>query len=266
MSQLDYSLDQPTALEGQLADSGFTDKVSKENAAAVPFGLFLTKDTGDKAVKLPAAAADITDPLKRQGVALAHQALESSASGDPTYPAKSAVNVLRKGRVWVAVEEDVSPTDPVYVRYANGVAVTDGTQDQKGAFRKSPDGVAQVATLTPTAANDTLYSISLFDAEGKLVKTVQILSGGAATATEICDALRTALGAITGYTFGGTSTLTITAAVAGEGFSVQSNGPGVIAVAATTPNSQSAAKLSGARWLNTADASDGDLALLEVTL
>jgi hypothetical protein len=50
--------------------------------------------------------------------------------------------IVRRGLVWVTVEENVSDGDDVYVRYASG-----GGGTQLGAFRKSAD-TATAAQLT----------------------------------------------------------------------------------------------------------------------
>lgn len=130
--QTTYNTDQdPVAYEGQIADSGFTDKVSVKCAAAVPFGKLVVRDSADDSGKLPAADTDVTDGKKVQGLALSSQSVEQNPSvATPQYPAKSVVPCLRKGRAWVKVEDAVDPTDDVYVRYAaggNGVGSFRGT-------------------------------------------------------------------------------------------------------------------------------------------
>ncbi len=122
MSQTSYSEYQPAAaFEGQLADSGLTDKVSVPCAAAVPFGKLVVQDTADGTGKLPAAAGDITDAKKVLGLSISSQTIENDPSvPTPQYPAGSVVPTLRKGRAWVKVESDVNPDSDVYVRYAAG--------------------------------------------------------------------------------------------------------------------------------------------------
>lgn len=139
--QTTYNTDQdPVAYEGQIADNGFTDKVSVKCAAVVPFGKLVVRDVADDSGKLPGLATDITNGKNVQGLALASQAVEQDPSVAPSqYPAKSAVPCLRKGRAWVKVEEAVDPTDDVFVRFAaggNGV----------GSFRASA-GTAEAAIL-----------------------------------------------------------------------------------------------------------------------
>lgn len=122
MSQNNYSQYQPAAaFEGQLADSGFTDKLSVPCAAAMPFGKLVVRDTGDLTGKLPSAETDVTDPQKVLGLSIATQTVAHDPSvANPQYPAKSVVPTLRKGRAWVKVETNVTPDSDVYVRYAAG--------------------------------------------------------------------------------------------------------------------------------------------------
>lgn len=70
-------------------------------------------------------------------------------------------------------------------------------------------------TLTPVVANAKAYKIKLRGVE------YSVTSDADATATEICDALRTALGSPSGITLGGTTTLTLTASAAGGWFDVE---------------------------------------------
>ena len=153
--QTSYSIDQPKAIEGQLADLENKDVMTGENTLTdIFFGKFVSRGAGDNLIIRPAASTDITDVTKARGVALTHQAIESNlGSAAPFYPQKSAVNVLKKGRVWVKVEEAVTPTDPVFVRFASGAGGT-----VLGSFRKTADTAtaAQLAGakyLSNAAAN-----------------------------------------------------------------------------------------------------------------
>lgn len=152
--QTSYNENQsPVGYPGQLADSGFTDKVSVICAAAIPFGKFVVKDTADGSGKLPGEATDVTNAKLGQGLALATQAIEQNPSvPTPQYPAKSVVSCLRKGRAWVQVEEAVDPTDDVFVRYAAGGGGV-------GSFRASA-GTSEAAILA-----NAKYKTSA-DAEG----------------------------------------------------------------------------------------------------
>lgn len=153
--QTTYNQDQdPVGYEGQIADSGFTDKVSIKCALAVPFGKLVVRDTADDSGKLPAAATDITNAKNPQGLALASQAVEQNPGvATPQYPAKSAVPCLRKGRAWVKVEDAVTPASDVYVRYA-------GAGNGAGSFRGS--AVASEAAILANAKYKTSAGIDGF--------------------------------------------------------------------------------------------------------
>lgn len=118
MSQTSVS-EQGLPENGMKADSGNDYVASKIAEGAIPFGRFTCLGTDpDKQAKLPAAAGDITSFNKNVGVAVHSHAEESSLSGDPQYPDKAVMSVMMRGRVYVKPEQDVSPSDPVFVRFA----------------------------------------------------------------------------------------------------------------------------------------------------
>lgn len=258
-----YNDSQAIGRVGALADSSDHDNVSKVASVAIPAGCMAVRDADDLKAKLPTSAAEVAAALLSGGVAVATHAMVSDPEVDvPTFPIGKEVALMRKGRLFVKVEEAVTQGDQAYVRYANGIAVTDGTQDQKGAFRKSYDGTAQVDTITPTAVNATVYSMSIQDADGKVIGSAEYTSDGSATATEIADGLRAALGTVPGVTVGGTATITLTSSVAGKGFTT--NVSAGLAVVNTTANAASAAPAAGCYYKSSASA--GELAVLEVNL
>ena len=63
-----------------------------------------------------------------------HQLAQDRETGTVSYPEKAMVNAMRRGRVWVVVEESVTSDDPVYLRFR-----ADGATKQPGQFRKSSD-------------------------------------------------------------------------------------------------------------------------------
>lgn len=138
--QTSYNDQNPVGYPGQLADSGFTDKVSVNCATAIPFGKYVVKDVADNSGKLPGGATDITNAKLGQGLAISSQSVEQNPGvATAQYPAKSSVPCLRKGRAWVQVEEAVNPSNDVYVRYAAG-------GDGVGSFRASA-GTGEAAIL-----------------------------------------------------------------------------------------------------------------------
>ena len=161
MSQTSYSQNmQPVAFEGQLADSGLTDKMSISCAAAMPFGKLVIRDTGDLTGKLPGADTDVTNAKKVLGLSIATQAIEQNPSvPTPQYPAKSMVPVLRKGRAWVKVEGNVTPDSDVYVRYAAG---GNGPGSFSGDLVSSATAVVNSARYLTTA---TANNFALLEAD-----------------------------------------------------------------------------------------------------
>lgn len=104
-----YEDDSPIGVEGGFADTGFHDVVTKNNPSQeIIFGrgLFNIADDDD-GVKLP----DVNDAARFRGVALRDQSIEEGF-----YPAKSAVAVIKKGRVHVNAEEALNEDDPVFIR------------------------------------------------------------------------------------------------------------------------------------------------------
>lgn len=97
------------------------------------FGRMVVADpsTGEEAIKHPDATG-----FASLGVVAATHAIESQDDGEePNYPAEDAVTVINKGRVWVAIEEDVAVGDDVYCRHtANGAGKL-----RLGAFRNDDD-------------------------------------------------------------------------------------------------------------------------------
>lgn len=144
MSQTSYTVNQLTAFAGQLGDIGPHDIGSYvwKYSGALPAGVGVVQDTtSDPAIKSPGASTDVTTELFI-GVTVLSQAHENIVSGGGSYKQNDAVSVIKKGRVWVQVEEAVTPTSPVFVRYASGAGGT-----QLGAFRASAD-TASAAQLS----------------------------------------------------------------------------------------------------------------------
>lgn len=108
--QTDYN-DPPIAYAGMLADSGNNDILTYNNPSmAVPFGRALLKIVGDDdGVKLPDA-----DAVARFLAVSVYDAVQNE---DGAYPEKSAISGIRKGRIYVEVEEAVTVDDAVYTRY-----------------------------------------------------------------------------------------------------------------------------------------------------
>lgn len=115
----------------------------------------------------------------------------------------------------------------------------------------------EVLTLTPTPADATLFKAELevldFFTGAKLAEgIIEMTSDADATATEICDGLRTSLAddndQLDSYITGsGTTTLILTQAP-GVIVKVSPTGPGVLAVAETTPAASDHVLVAGAKF------------------
>jgi len=119
-----------------------------ENEDTIEFGKFVTEDTWtglNDAAHLPLSAAEITDAKLGVGVTVHTQALEQAASGSTNvgYAAYSSMSVIRKGRVYVGVEDAVTKGGGVYVRYTASGSYT------IGSFRSDED--SGKAALLPGA-------------------------------------------------------------------------------------------------------------------
>ena len=133
--------EQAAAFAGMKADSGGDDVLSRSAEGAVPFGKLVVLGTNkDKQCKLPAALGEVTTAGLQLGVSLQSHAMEQNGAGAATYDDKDTVSVLHKGRCYVKVEEAVSPSDPVFVRYAAG-------GDGLGSFGKTA-GTSERAALS----------------------------------------------------------------------------------------------------------------------
>ncbi len=135
MSQTAYNMMGPESISGMLDDASGSPKniVTRNNPLVeIPFGRAVAKIAGDDdGIKLPDGGA-----VTLEGVCLESRALpEGSATLDSAWPVKSAVPILRRGRVRVYVEEAVTPADDVYVRHT-----ANGQLTQLGAFRTDNDG------------------------------------------------------------------------------------------------------------------------------
>ncbi len=260
--QTSFSEKPAAAFAGMLADPNLDSAESSafnEEASAVPFGVLVKKGTADNKFQLFSSAAKPFGLVKHSHAhAMSGDGVSGSQAGDPT-------SLLRKGRMWVSVEDAVTAGQPAYARHTSD----GGSNTQKGKLRSDGDVSAQqVSTVTPTAANTTLYTINVF-ADGKLF-SYQVTSDGSATATEICDAFRTAMqadavfDALIGST--GTATLILTGKAAlSAAFQVTDGGsPGDLAVAATTPFAKRADKIEGSKFLTST--SGAGLAILELNL
>lgn len=213
MSQTSYSINQHVGVVGQIADLSNRDTRSFVATETIPFGQFVTRVSGsDSKGKLPALASDITTVTSVAGVALADQARESKNDVlSANYSLNDMVSVMRSGRVYVKVEEAVTPDSAVYVRYAgkpqiqtlvfSGALVTGNVVDGElngAAITSVPFNTDNATTLSDLAAEiqlnayvetavsngtDTITITSVVDQE--VAVTNFVVTGGASQATAL---------------------------------------------------------------------------------
>lgn len=134
--------DPAIAYAGQLADNDqgarINSRLNAEVSAEMPFGIMVVRDTvnagqEDRCILLPHTSAAAAAPLLA-GITVRHDIYAKDTQlGDTGVKPTNALEVMRRGRIYVFPEESVTPGDSVRVR-----VVTAG-DEVKGAFRKSAD-------------------------------------------------------------------------------------------------------------------------------
>lgn len=153
MSQTSYSLSMSTAVAGLPGDAAGAPQVIDSYANPVDeiaFGCAVQQVSGDdSAIELPDNGSAII-----RGVAVRDLAEENGSAGaDNTFPVNSAVPIMKKGKIWVRVEEAVTPASDVYARYT-----VNGGNTQLGAFRTDADAgkaiqITQARFLSSTSGS-----------------------------------------------------------------------------------------------------------------
>jgi hypothetical protein len=269
MSQTTYLTALVVAFSGMLSDAGPNGVKSALNTSGVvlPFGIAVKSSTsgGTKqdGVTPPTAAGD-----KITGILVFSQATDAIAVFNSTVPGGSVADgrrcdLLEEGKCYVLVENAVTEGSQAYVRFANSANTTDGTQNQKGAFRADNDeSAAEVWTGTPTAVDATVYTVRVETTDpitGKaLVFVFEHTSQVSATATTIVTALKAEMAANAEfnalYHNSGTATLILTSQLAGQTAKVTTDSTGVIAWVNGTAEADSAYALKGCYFTRAAAA------------
>lgn len=141
--QTSYDTAAPIAYAGMLADDGQSDKVTglNEEGAALEFGVGVIQGTADDGIVLPGATG-----FSLKGVTIHDHRDNSGLAGGGGVADGDTVGVMRKGRIYVLPEQDVDPSDDVYLRFDPG-GTSGGTV---GHFRKDDDtdGTARADQIT----------------------------------------------------------------------------------------------------------------------
>lgn len=246
--QTSYSVYHAKGYEGQLTGGECEAAPARNNSGAqLPFGRFVVHDTGAGTSELAAKLISSTNDTIL-GVSL------RDAAHNPTLPTGERASgvkdddmfsVLYDGSVYMLTKQNVTRSHPVY-------AIASGSD--AGRVRGDAGGTKQVSTITPTAANATRYALDVL-VSGRSF-TFEVTSDADATATEICDAFRTAMAADVAFTAcvvaSGTATLVLT----GNPMTVVSTGAGSLAIALTTGPQPAAKHVPNARFMENGSADD----------
>jgi hypothetical protein len=166
MSQTSYQVYADRAVPGDVYDvDENTEKNTLLNAAnnTIFFGRMVVRKTGSAGqCDRPSSAADVSE-----GVAI--RDINQPYAG--YYPTYAAVAVLKKGKIWVEVDQAVTPDDPVYVRFDTGNA---GDATLQGVFRKDDDKVAGNPTAVLLTGAKYMFVNSQTNKDGVLVACVDL--------------------------------------------------------------------------------------------
>jgi len=217
--------------------------------AVAYFGRLLSQDSSGEKFH-PAAAADITTKGKVSGVVVAAFQEPNLTDGDsPSHPVDTPFSVLRKGKIWVALDQNVALTDSVYVRFSENA------------------GVDEVQTLTPTAAPASGEIVLSYDGETTDAIAYDATAGEITTALEALTTIGAGNIVCTGTfatavvaTFGGDFEATPMEAIAVESCTFKDSGEGdvTVAVAETTPGEETQEDTVGMFRADDDDPGSGD--------
>lgn len=135
MSQTSYSIAQPAAVSGQLGTAEPYSALTFNNPVdTIAFGRMVAKVSGDaNGCELPDGGSAV----------LLGVAIRKLHTTDNDYQPENEVGVMRRGQIWVEVEQTVTPDSPVYVRHTDPGALG------LGVFRADADTAD--AVLVPEA-------------------------------------------------------------------------------------------------------------------
>ncbi len=134
MSQTTFPTSQSAGFAGMLADAGLRDVITRinEEAAEVLFGLGVQQGTGDKLFKKPTTAAQ-----EIIGATLHSHAYDNAGLVTEAVPVDSPGDIIKRGRIFVTAETDVTDGAQAFCRIDDGVA--DAAQTTKGGWGADDD-------------------------------------------------------------------------------------------------------------------------------
>jgi len=153
--QTDYT-GMAKGVEGGLADSGLTDKITRRCATIVKFGYGLIQTAVEGVAALPSATGFVFE-----GVAVMVHKAKPNSTGVGQYEIDEAITTLRKGRIWVLAEEVVNPSSPVYLRHTVNAGTTAPGRFRASADTARADLISNARWLTTTTAIDQLALLEI---------------------------------------------------------------------------------------------------------
>lgn len=146
--QTSYKKELIAGIEGGLVYEFMPEQVlSRVGTTDIPFGRFVSYGGADDKCQLPGVGTDITGQGALLGISRRTQFIESAPVTNAQelsanyiaaiVPQYVAINVEKKGQIWMVTEQDATPTSSVYVRFQANGAATPGTL---GCVRVDNDG------------------------------------------------------------------------------------------------------------------------------
>lgn len=188
------------------------DTVEHDASSSLSMGRMVCRGSGDGEISALGASTSLQ---QLEGIVFRTDAnhfhdLEELPSDSDVLAAGKYLSVMQKGRLWVQVEDAVTPASSVFVRRAQTSSV-----GAVGRFRGSAAGGQQSYTFTPSAINLPGYGFE-FDYQG-VHYTALYLGDGSTTVAQACDGLVQDLGSISGLTISdGATEVTIQTAAGTE--------------------------------------------------
>jgi len=147
MSQLDYNdMSDVPAVKGGLADIALSDKVGRVAAADIGFGVGLMQTAVAGFAAIPTATG-----FNFEGISVQTNKPTPNDTGIALYEAGEEITVLRKGRIWVYVEEAVAVNDDVFLRHTTNAALLAG-DFRTDADTARADQITNARFITATTA------------------------------------------------------------------------------------------------------------------
>lgn len=167
------SIGQPAAFAGLIADSAeVVDRVSAVNAEAsanIGFGIGVIQGTAKQDAKLATASTDTFKGVSAFSMEHAPGTYGDLDANGGGYLAGAKFNVLRKGRIWVQIDQSITSIAPFkdrgYCRYA-----ANGSNTTIGAFSNASDNAKNLdLTAVVVFTSDVTTA-----ADGKKIAQIEV--------------------------------------------------------------------------------------------